>query len=515
MRETTKQNRGMIKVIIIIIPILILIIAGIILLKTRFFSKDSGQDLEYGYSITTEQSFMMGFMEIDKNNKFGNEIGYALELGARGARCSIWYIKDNFEEIFTPMAELYNLGFEIIGDPRPMPPGPPANYNDYKNKLRALIRDKKDIIKYWQIGNEPDLMWQRGGYTADDFVRFFLEAAEVIKDECSDCKIVLAGISNQYDSSSENYDFFEEVLEKIKKQSSDSKPFDVFDVHLYTDDGDYDRAERAVNDYKKLLSDTGYSYDIELVSTEFGTYSGKPKDQNILPFQSEEFQAEMLIKLYVKFFNAGVTKAFWTSVINIHKFGFEGQEGGYFDLVGLIYNGAGSYDIEHGIKKGTKKKAFYAYKTLASKIQDKTSVEEISENVFKFSSENDIIYIAWSDDKGKLPSSITGTVKVTDYLGNEKIMDASDVVLDSSPIFIGTSLDATENGYNPPEDESQQQGKCGDGFCDDLEKQTGLCPKDCGDLENGSEGGAQGRCGDRICDGPIEVRNCPQDCVEK
>ena len=353
-------------------------------------------------------------------------------------------------------------------------------------------------------------MWQRGGYTADDFVRFFLEAAEVIRDECSDCKIVLAGISNQYDSSSENYDFYEEVLEKIKKQSSDPKPFDIFDVHVYTHDDDYNKAEKAVNDYKKLLADTGYNYDIEFISTELGTYSGEPKGFN-LPFQSEEFQAEMLIKLHVKFFNAGVRKVFWTSVINIHKFGHKGQEGGYFDLVGLIYNGAGSYDIEHGIKKGTKKKAFYAYKTLASKIKDKTSVEEISENVFRFSSESDIVYIAWSDDKGKLPSSITGTVKVTDYLGNEKIMNASDIVLNDNPVFIDTNLDITENGYEPPED-GLQQGKCGDGICDEVERQTGLCPEDCGDVQNGPDERIQGRCGDGICDGPIEIKNCPQDC---
>lgn len=102
-----------------------------------------------------------------------------------------------------------------------------------------------------------------------------------------------------------------------------------------------------------------------------------------------------------------------------------------------IWGTGQSYDIANGIKAGTKKESYYAYRTLASKIKNKNTVEEIADNFYKFSGNGNTVYIAWSDGAGtKLPSSISGSVKITDYLGNESTKDASQVIVGSSPIFI-------------------------------------------------------------------------------
>lgn len=383
-----------------------------------------------------QNEFLMGFMDIGANNVLGEkEIYYIKELGARGNRSAFWYMDNNFIEMGSSPTDLINNGIELIAGIQPMPPGPPNNYSVFENKLRDLVNKYKEKIKYWQVGNEPDLAWQKRGYDANDYTTFFIKTSEIIKENCRDCKIVLAGISNQYDSG-DNYNFYKEILGGIKQESAESKPFDVFDVHIYTDDSNYKKTSKAVVDYKNLLKKTGYNYEIEFVSTEFGTYSGRPKISGVdAPTQTEKFQAQMLIKLFVEFFASGITKAFWADIINNYKFGVNKAEGGYFDLTGLIYNGKGSYDLENNIKSETKKESFYSYKTLASKIQDKNEVQKINEDIYKFSKDYKVVYVAWSDTAAKLPASVTGEIKITDYLGNEKIQNASDIILNENPIF--------------------------------------------------------------------------------
>ena len=126
-------------------------------------------------------------------------------------------------------------------------------------------------------------------------------------------------------------------------------------------------------------------------------------------------------------------------MINPYKFGHNTTEAdSVWDLVGLVYNGKGSYDIANDIPPLTKKKSFYAYKTLASKVQGKTDAEEIYKDVYRFSNGDDIVYVAWSNTTGNLPAAISGSVKITDYMGNEETKDASMVVLTDSPVFIET-----------------------------------------------------------------------------
>ncbi|MBU4341273.1 MAG: hypothetical protein KJ928_01585 [Candidatus Altiarchaeota archaeon] len=61
-------------------------------------------------------------------------------------------------------------------------------------------------------------------------------------------------------------------------------------------------------------------------------------------------------------------------------------------------------------------------------------------------------------------------------------------------------------------------GKCGDGVCDRIEQERGMCPEDCKDTTTPAVTTVperpEGKCGDGVCDGPETVQNCPQDCRE-
>ena len=78
--------------------------------------------------------------------------------------------------------------------------------------------------------------------------------------------------------------------------------------------------------------------------------------------------------------------------------------------------------------------AYYALETLIEKIDCFTSVEKLADGRYKFVVENRPVYVLWG--AGSVPSEITGTITVTDIYGSEALLDASQITLSDSPIFI-------------------------------------------------------------------------------
>lgn len=90
------------------------------------------------------------------------------------------------------------------------------------------------------------------------------------------------------------------------------------------------------------------------------------------------------------------------------------------------------------------------YMNLVNKVNDFDKVETIKEEYFentdkgdgytstlgqyKFTNGNDIVYALWG--AADLPAEITGQIKVTYVDGTEKIMDASELTLTSTPVFV-------------------------------------------------------------------------------
>jgi hypothetical protein len=82
--------------------------------------------------------------------------------------------------------------------------------------------------------------------------------------------------------------------------------------------------------------------------------------------------------------------------------GFGGDGNGFFDQTGLIYDGKGEYDKGEGVRK----KAYYTYKVMASKLEgcnfsEAERISHVNENVFvyRFPKENGTMYVVWREHR--------------------------------------------------------------------------------------------------------------------
>jgi hypothetical protein len=83
---------------------------------------------------------------------------------------------------------------------------------------------------------------------------------------------------------------------------------------------------------------------------------------------------------------------------------------------------------------GQKRPAYFALKTLVKKIEFFTQAQKISDGKYRFIVNGQPVYVLWGT--GSLPSEISGKVKVTDLYGKETILDAPQIKLTDSPIYV-------------------------------------------------------------------------------
>ncbi len=97
-------------------------------------------------------------------------------------------------------------------------------------------RDKPWKVKYWGLGNEMDGPWQMGHRTAEDYGKFALEAAKLMKLTDRDIKLVAAGASN-FRPGADWMGWNRTVLEWLKDQA------DYISLHTYGGNPDNDFGE--------------------------------------------------------------------------------------------------------------------------------------------------------------------------------------------------------------------------------------------------------------------------------
>ena len=99
------------------------------------------------------------------------------------------------------------------------------------------IRDR-----YWALGNEMDGQWQMGHKNAEDYGKFALETAKLMKWIDRDIKLVVAGSS---DYNGNWIDWNRTVLEYLKNHA------DYIALHNYV--------ENRSNDYYKFMATTRFA----------------------------------------------------------------------------------------------------------------------------------------------------------------------------------------------------------------------------------------------------------------
>ena len=94
-------------------------------------------------------------------------------------------------------------------------------------------------VKYWGLGNEMDGPWQMGHRSAEDYGKFALEAAKLMKWTDPNIKLIAAGSSN-FNNGIDWIGWNRTVLDYLKTHA------DYLSLHMYVGN--------AANDFGEFLA---------------------------------------------------------------------------------------------------------------------------------------------------------------------------------------------------------------------------------------------------------------------
>ncbi len=286
----------------------------------------------------------------------------------------------------------------------------PADLDGFARFVKELVQTHPSV-KYWQLDNEINngVFWKD---TPQNYARLLRLTSGVIREACSDCKVVL-GSSININGTGDPLPvelYFEPVLQELNKYGKNY--FDVFDYHFfppkgYTPESYYLAYAQGVASTRNLLDKYGYS-DAEIWTTETMVPTTDGMSQiNIqkLPkeYQSvtEKQQAKALIKTYVSGISNGVKKVFWTKL----------TEGPVFDF---MFNRAGLIRHPSMSSSTDKKLSYYTYKKMVEVLDgsDWDNVQTIQESngiyVYKFMKDGKQIWVVWNDNADEKQITISG-----------------------------------------------------------------------------------------------------------
>ena len=317
-----------------------------------------------------------------------------------------------------------------------------AEKNTYQEFIRALVErydgdgvadapfvNSQQKITHWVIENEPgsDRHW---GGTPQGFVEHFKVTRETIR-QADPTALVSVGFSTgciiERDGQQHCPVFFQKAGSLL----------DFIAFHNYDRlDDPKESMSVVIKKLRQFFTTSNVPQKLWITETNFDSwlirdYFGIPHDQKCQVSMPkikdrrddfERFTARHIIKRFVTGFSLGLERIF------VHKFVDDAR----------WEDGAGCTDYRGLVTKDfTPKPMYYAYQTMSRKLEGFSVVSSFSPTVFKFINENMPVYVAWCETSTcSLPSEISGAVRVTDYQGKIETMNASNIKLSSSPIFI-------------------------------------------------------------------------------
>lgn len=271
-------------------------------------------------------------------------------------------------------------------------------------------------IKYWQIENEPALLYVKNSNKSLDWQGFshIIEITyNAIKESDPEAKVAVAGMAgghaintNEPLLKKEREEFYPSLLQNLK-----GKYVDIFDIHYYGSFKEWPNNWKGMKDIynfiRQELDQNGYK-NTEIWFTETALPS-KP--------YGERLQAIGLIKRYIYPLSFGVKKVFWWNMIE-GEYPLEvDKPSNHF---GLVYDGLGKDDPGYGVKK----LSYYTYKKMVEVLEgsDWDNIQMIQESdgvyVYKFNKNGESIWITWNVNKEKKQITISGinsnSVKITE-----------------------------------------------------------------------------------------------------
>ncbi|MGY4707351.1 hypothetical protein ACVNPS_06305 [Candidatus Bipolaricaulota sp. J31] len=308
---------------------------------------------------------------------------------------------------------------------RPQTRGKPCDMEAYAAFVRALVErydgdgvdDMPGLeypIKYWEVANEPEmqeppLVFFQG--TPEDYLELLEVTYRAIKEADPEAKVVQGGMAGMEGFMVE---FWEPIL-----AAGGGEYFDIANIHSI-DHGEH----LNLPQFKAFLSAHGIEKPIWVTEVQFGLHTAGD--------DSPEELARVLARSYVYALANGVEKLFYVQLKMPENLPPKEEGGpGFIEAAALL------------TADGRKQPIYFAHRTVARKLGCFQWVEKIKERVegprivegqYRFIVEGKPVYVLWGS--GPLPEGIGGRVRVTDFLGRETIMDASELILTDSPVYV-------------------------------------------------------------------------------
>lgn len=319
-----------------------------------------------------------------------------------------------------------------MGEPKPIqkPAVKPNDIKAYQNFVKKLVErydgDGKDDmpglvypIKHWEVLNEPEmnkepLFFFKG--TPQDYAEILKATYEAIKDEDKKAQVLSAGMAGMEDWM---VSFWQQVFD-----AGGAQYFDIANIHSIGHGEPLN-----IPEFKGLLARNGIDKPIWVTEVQIEDRKDK---------KNPDYYAQSLARSYIFALANGADKLFYVN-LKLPAGGLppESEGGpGFSDLSTLIS------------ESGEKQPLFYAHKTIAQKLDKLSKAEKIKEQIigeafggkvvtegqYKFTVGGKVIYALWGS--GAIPAEVTGNVKVTNLNGETEEVDASEVALTDSPIFV-------------------------------------------------------------------------------
>jgi hypothetical protein len=300
----------------------------------------------------------------------------------------------------------------------------PKNWQDYEEFARKVAQryDGKHgygEMKYIGIFNEVQLFSRM---TAIEYAPWLVKGYSSIKQGNPNVQVLIGSFLDPFE-----FSYAGEFIDAMFRDYANY--FDIVDFHVY-------RKEVGVTGTSRYMRERMeyFGLDKPLWITETATNLPKIPCDNLGWY---DLIAKDVIKRYSRAFSEGVDAIFW--------FGFVGPPTNEENKNGMLKCGEPAHfnmgSLGWSIKASNRyhpRPAYYAYKTMVSKLSGFNSVEKIADTQYKFTFPNkNPVYLLWDNHKFlPLPREIIGSVKVTDYRGNEERKHSSEVVLTEDPIFL-------------------------------------------------------------------------------
>lgn len=333
-------------------------------------------------------------------------------------------------------------------------PDGPISRQAYKNYLTDLVNfvnlygkeisgDRNWHVVDWNLYNEVSAEYKStfGNVeeAAANYANFVIDSSEILRRLSPQSGIVLAGAGSGTNLQGNHGDFYKRVFSKIKQVNLDYDPFDYWESHWFGKSKDYKANEKGygAKDFIKFLRDNGYG-DKEFVIRAGGTYSGQNIQERkslMNNYQSEQDQANFLVKRFIYNLANGVKKIPWSTVYERDR--YQGERNVHFQYISLIYDGypdgvSKNQECVKGLLpcpdpgKEVKKLSYYTFKHLIEKLKgsDWNNIQTIQEKdgmyVYKFNKNGKSIWVAWNDNNSIRQIAISGIrsnqVKITEAI---------------------------------------------------------------------------------------------------